>query len=170
MSITIGRSSRCDIIVPNNFVSGVHAEISKVNGQYVYRDRSSNGSTINGQIIHNSSVAIAPGTNVLMADRVPLPWDRIYQQLPLQGVNAFEETGKTVFDPVYVSRQEQYRPSLETESSPVGWCILAFLIPLLGWILYFGWKADNPAKALAVCRWAWIGFATNFVIGFLSVL
>lgn len=46
----------------------------------------------------------------------------------------------------------------EDNSSPIGWCILSFLIPLVGWILYFCWRNSKPKKASAVCTWAWIGF------------
>lgn len=166
MSITIGRSSKCDIIVPDSYVSAVHAEISRVNGQYVYRDRSSNGSTINGQLIHNTAIAVAPGANILMANRVPLPWDRIYQQLPLQGVPAYDSGGQTRMQ---YSTQGAYQQAPASET-PVGWCILSFLIPILGWILYFAWRSDNPAKAEAVCTWAWIGFAVNILISILYAL
>lgn len=49
-------------------------------------------------------------------------------------------------------------------SSPIGWCILAFLFPIVGWILYFVWRGEKPKKAGAVCTWAWIGFAANILI------
>lgn len=51
-------------------------------------------------------------------------------------------------------------------SSPIGWCILSFLIPLVGWILYFSWRRTKPRKASAVCTWAWIGFVVNLVVTF----
>lgn len=42
----------------------------------------------------------------------------------------------------------------DDNSSPIGWCILSFLIPLVGWILYFCWRSTKPNKASAVCTWA----------------
>lgn len=51
-------------------------------------------------------------------------------------------------------------------STPVGWCILSFLIPLVGWILYFSWRRTKPHKASAVCTWAWIGVALNLIVTF----
>lgn len=54
----------------------------------------------------------------------------------------------------------------EDNSTPVGWCILSFLIPLVGWILYFSWRHTKPKKASAVCTWAWIGFIVNIIVMF----
>lgn len=57
--------------------------------------------------------------------------------------------------------------SSDDDSSPVGWCILSFLIPLVGWILYFSWRRSKPKKASAVCTWAWIGFVVNLLVMFI---
>lgn len=54
----------------------------------------------------------------------------------------------------------------EDNPSPVGWCILSFLIPIVGWILYFSWRRTKPLKASAVCTWAWIGFVVNLIVTF----
>lgn len=54
----------------------------------------------------------------------------------------------------------------DDDSSPIGWCILSFIIPLVGWILYFSWRRTKPRKASAVCTWAWIGFAVNLIVTF----
>lgn len=54
----------------------------------------------------------------------------------------------------------------DDDPSPVGWCILSFIIPLVGWILYFSWRKTKPRKASAVCTWAWIGFAVNLIVTF----
>jgi hypothetical protein len=63
--------------------------------------------------------------------------------------------------------QQSYQPTSQIQSddtsSPIGWCILSFLIPLVGWILYFCWRGSKPRKASAVCTWAWIGFAVNII-------
>ena len=57
--------------------------------------------------------------------------------------------------------------SPEDNSTPWGWCILAFIIPLVGWILYFSWRRTKPNKASAVCTWAWIGFGVNLILMFI---
>lgn len=68
------------------------------------------------------------------------------------------------YQPQYQPQNYPYPANNDDNSSPVGWCILAFLIPLVGWILYFSWKRNKPKKASAVCTWAWIGFVLNIII------
>ena len=84
-TITIGRSSKCDIIIPDECVSRIHAEIMRNGNEFVYRDMGKNGTNIGGQMIHNERVAIAPGTTVLLANRIPLSWAQVYAMLPGQG-------------------------------------------------------------------------------------
>lgn len=62
------------------------------------------------------------------------------------------------------------RTDSEDSSSPIGWCILSFIIPLVGWILYFNWRRTKPDKASAVCTWAWIGFVVNLFITFAGMM
>ena len=83
-TITIGRSSHCDIIIPNDSVSREHARVSIVGGNYVYEDVGKNGSVIGGRVIHGQRVTIAAGTDVLLAGKVPLPWAQIYSMIPLK--------------------------------------------------------------------------------------
>lgn len=143
--LTIGRSSSCDIIIPDNNVSRVHAEISRNGNEFVYHDMGKNGSTINGRIIHNERVIIAPGTTVLLANRIPLPWGQIYSMLP-GGSNVPSEQETHVGHvpqnqgPVYVQPYKEDRLGF-------GWGLLAFLIPLAGWIMYFCWKEETPKRA-----------------------
>lgn len=82
-TITIGRSSKCDIVVPYEGVSRIHAEISITGNQYIFKDLSTNGSSLGGRMIHNERLAVSPGAEILLANRIPLPWAQVYAQLPL---------------------------------------------------------------------------------------
>ena len=175
-TITVGRSRDCDIVIADSGVSRLHAEISLVGGQYVYRDVSSNGSAIGGRIILNDKVIVAPGTRIMLANRVPLPWNQVQQLLPLHG----GDQGRTEITPGGVT--QPYRPSNNYDPVPppppryykpdelgVGWAILAFLIPLVGWIFYFVWKDETPRRASQVATWAWVGFGVNLIVTFASM-
>lgn len=164
-TITIGRSSHCDIIIPNDSVSREHARVSIVGGNYVYEDVGKNGSVIGGRVIHGQRVTIAAGTDVLLAGKVPLPWAQIYSMIPLKGVRPYEN--ETHYEPVQ-NNSPQY-VYVTDESIGVGYGILAFLIPIAGWIMYFIWKDDSPKKASQANTIAWISFAIN-IIGVLAAL
>lgn len=154
-SITIGRSSSCDIVIPDNRVSRNHATLSIVNGTYVYRDTSTNGSTLNGQII-TGPVKITPGAPIMLDGRVPLPWAQIYARLPLSGTVAYGSGATQVGEIPVVAKDPE-------DQAGFGWCLLAFLIPLVGLILYFAWRGNYPNKANTVGIWALIGFVINLI-------
>lgn len=157
-TIRVGRSSSCDIVIDDDSVSRIHAEISLVNGQYVYKDISSNGTNLGGRMLHNESVVVAPGSTLLLSNRIPLPWSKVYAQLPQQGVRPFE--GETKVTGIM---------SKDEGGLGVGWGILAFLIPVAGWIMYFCWKDDAPRKASQASSLAWVSFAIGFVLNLLLI-
>ena len=51
----------------------------------------------------------------------------------------------------------------------IGWGILAFFIPLAGWIMYFCWKGETPHRASQAATWAWVGFGLGVFINILSL-
>lgn len=158
-SLTIGRSRRCDIIIPYEKISRQHARISVVGGQYVYEDIGKNGSVIGGRIIHGERVLVAAGTEILLAGRVPLPWTQVYSMLPLHGVHPFD--GETKYEP---HPMEQNVVSLPDEDLGVGWCVLAFLFPIAGWLMYFSYKDESPRKASQANTIAWVSFVIGVVL------
>lgn len=166
--LTIGRSNHCDIIVPHDSVSREHARISVVGGGYVYEDIGKNGSVIGGRVIHGERLAVAPGANILLAGKVPLPWAQIYTMLPLHGVNPYNHE---------TSVASQQGPGISggyvnpkaNESIPIGWGILSFLVPIIGWIMYFKWKAEYPKRATQAATIAWVSFILNLLSFFAAL-
>ncbi len=164
-TITIGRSSKCDIIVPNELISRRHAEISLIGNQYVYKDVSKNGTNIGGRIICNEKIVIAPDANVLLANQVPLPWAQIYALLPLQGIKPYESQTVAYQDENYIHSM----PPFQKDELGVGWGILAFFIPIAGWIMYFCWKDRTPHRASQAAIIAWISFGIGFFLNIIAL-
>lgn len=162
-TITIGRSHECDIMVTDPNISRIHARISRVGGQYVFEDVSSNGSTLNGQTIRGQRIKVAPGAPILLANRVPLPWNQVYQMLPAGPVNPYEEKTN-----VYSGGYQQggaagnYVPVYaDQDRCSAGFWILCFFFPIVGWILWGVWRRRLPNRAHSVAVAAWIGFAVG---------
>lgn len=86
-SITVGRDLSCDIILNNPRISRMHASISVVNGGYVYKDMSTNGSVVNGKTVKSKNVNIRPGDTILLAATDALPWSKVQMLLPLNAGN-----------------------------------------------------------------------------------
>lgn len=66
----------------------------------------------------------------------------------------------------YPQQQPYYPPvqSQKEDKASVGLCIISFIIPLVGWILYFVKRDEYPNKAKACSTWAWVGFVLNFIV------
>ncbi len=175
MPITIGRSSQCDIILSDASISRVHAEIYLNNGQYIYADKSSNGSNIGGQIIINKKVVIAPGTLVLLSNRIPLPWDKVYSLLSTSSYRVNEvQTVKRVNQQIaggqpnlqlesYEDKINEVYLPYKADKLEIGWGILAFIIPIAGWIMYFAWKDETPNRAGIAGLIGTVAFVINII-------
>ena len=82
--VRIGRDPHNDIRIDDKWdtVSNLHGEILCENGDLTFTDHSSNGTVINGQKIHNTSVGIYPGDTILLANAFDLDWDVIRRFFP----------------------------------------------------------------------------------------
>ena len=64
LKVLIGRSSQCDYVIPNpeqhGTVSGKHATLSETDNPntFLFEDHSTNGSYINGKLLHNNSCTV----------------------------------------------------------------------------------------------------------------
>lgn len=137
--------------------------MSIINGQYVYRDCSTNGSSLNGEMIYNRAVAISPGANIILANKVSLPWNQVYAMMPLPGHHpAVPSYAPPSAPPAYTPSSS----SADDDSTPVLLCILSFIFPLLGIILYFCWNDSRPKRAGAVGTAALAGIVLNLIVIF----
>lgn len=95
-----------------------------------------------------------------------------------QTYNPPQQTGSQGYPPQqpvqqnYPLQQPYYPPvqPQQEDKAKVGLCILSFLIPLVGWILYFANRNDYPVKAKACSTWAWVGFVLNIILLFSGVV
>jgi phosphoserine phosphatase RsbU/P len=68
LRITIGRSARNDLCIPDPFASRVHAEVRREGDQYVLQDLgSANGTLYNGERVENM-VALTPGGRIQIGE------------------------------------------------------------------------------------------------------
>lgn len=51
------------------------------------------------------------------------------------------------------------------ESVGAAYIVLSLLIPLIGFILYFSWKKEQPQKANSLLPWAFVGIVVNIILG-----
>ena len=82
--MTIGRAVGNDLQVDQSFgrVSNEHATLEIQDGQLIFIDHSSNGSTINGRNIHHSSIAIQNGDEIMLANSYKVEWPHILKHFP----------------------------------------------------------------------------------------
>lgn len=82
--VTIGRAPECDLVVDQSYgrVSNEHATLEIQDGQLIFKDHSSNGTMINGRLIHQSSIAIQNGDKIMLADAYELSWAIILRLFP----------------------------------------------------------------------------------------
>lgn len=53
------------------------------------------------------------------------------------------------------------------DSGSFGWAILGFIIPLVGFILYFCWRANKPKCAEKALWGGVVGFCINLILSFM---
>lgn len=155
--ISIGRGD-CDIKIydPQQRVSSHHADIEKIehtgNTEYIFYDRSTNGTLINGEKIHrtskdvyfeypdihpSSSMRRFPAPQIFLAclTEYPLNWNDV--------MIAFQNTdvNKTLFDDPYKEQGPVTAPKPPINTQPFegesakGWLIAIYIFAVLGGLL-----------------------------------
>ena len=88
----------------------------------------------------------------------PMPQQQMYNQQPM---------GAPMGQQMYNQPMPQANVN---DSGSIGWGILGFLIPLIGFILYFVWKNTKPKSAKVAGIGGLIGFCLNMVLYFTGAL
>lgn len=191
-TVTVGRTADNNISINNDFVSRHHLvirglETLNTGGGTSYQieieDISANGSGLNGRRIHHQTETIdytstAQLPQVLLAGRTEceLDWNRVIRELKQQGwqsgaaQHVAQASGQQ-----YPSSGQNYNnvtpvPTNPNDKLDAGMAVICFIVPLLGWILWAVWKQEYPHKASSSAKWAWIGFAVQFVFNVLMTI
>lgn len=184
--ISVGRSN-CDITLYGEYVSSHHLDViwesqNEKGSSYkvTIKDHSTNGTGVNGRKIKHESYSFMVNQSVksLMNDSSSLP------QVMIAGLASYTLEWKTVLNILFekmdlpTSVIDEYNGSTDVhdevitppklENITVGYGILCFIIPIVGWILGAIWKSKNPIKAKSANKLAWYGFLFNLVTSFLS--
>ena len=167
--VTIGSEADNDIQLSNPYVSRHHLIIRGTDTIFTggdckkhyfieIEDISTNGTGIDGRRLHRQTERIEYlGTQLLPQvmlggrEECILDWPVVISRLKSQGWH------KEVLPP-----PPPPRPSEEV--LPVGWIIVSFLSPIIGWILWGVWKSEHPDKASQAAKWAWIGLIAIIIL------
>lgn len=181
--VTVGRAPDSDILYGPEcvHVSNLHGMIYSQDNQLIYKDMSTNGTLVNNRQVHHQSIAISYGDCILLAGRYPLTWDRIQIFFPMGWNVSPGNTGKTVVNPEYQSRQPSVgnnpfsgdmpfqtktaAATVEVEVTRFNWGAF-FLYPFWGFAngmwwafligLLFGWTIiPNFLFGVMGSKWAW---------------
>lgn len=181
-SISIGRGDYdIKIYDPNNRVSTHHADIERIKTdsgfQFVYIDRSTNGSVINGEKIHHQRKIISSGMK--NSGKGSSPWPPVILLACSSDYSLNWSSVEKAFNEKYgsVSVVNNRVPSEEIDQSivrsnmdhdlSVGWIVLALIFPIVGWVMYYQWKDISYYKARRISTLSWVGFIISFVINLL---
>ena len=99
----------------------------------------------------------------------PQPMNNGMPQQPMQGQPMYNQPMQNpgMGQPMYNQQMPQQNVN---DSGSIGWGILGFLIPIVGFILYFVWKQTKPKSAKVAGIGGLIGFCLNMVLYFTGAL
>jgi len=157
LKVLIGRSSQCDFTIENpeshGTVSGKHATIyqTEIEGTFILEDHSTNGTYVNGLLVHNAEHVIGLNENITLGRSYELDLANIISRYLVTS----KTTKKKVERPQYVSPEPvrepiqeeptRWSPDSSTEESALGTSNepntssmekIIYKIPSWYWILY----------------------------------
>lgn len=169
--VTVGRLADNDIQIADNqdvsrhhlIIRGIDQPVTGGRTKYLIEitDDSTNGTGINGKLLkHQSTIIEYNGTvnlpEVLLAGRpeLVLNWNQVISLLKSKGWKPFVSRGGGGGDDL---------PSV-SEKLDLFLCIVSFLIPLVGLILWGVYRKEHPQKAEWAAKLALGGFVIGFII------
>lgn len=178
--ITVGRSN-CDVVIHSEFVSSRHLDIfwepqnETSSYKVTIRDHSTNGTGVNGRKIKNESYSffVSKSIQSLINDSSSLPQVMIagLADHTLNWCNVLNVLFDKMGLPTSVVEINEVETNADIELTPtndqsitIGYGILCFLFPIVGWILGAVWKTQFPKKAKSANKLACWGFVFNFTI------
>ena len=125
----------------------------------------------------HEKVLVMSYDTLILANSSPLPWNQVIALLPVSSVNLEKKTvpRQHAPEPVYQSVPNNYpppppapvpAPHVNEDSLGFGWGVLAFFLPIAGWIMYFAWREETPKRAGNAGLLGIIGFVVNLILFF----
>lgn len=173
ISVSVGRKD-CDVIVSGDVVSGHHLDIEyredilpngSKQGYLVVKDRSTNGTSVNGRYLHHATFDIPlndktdfPPIYLAGREEYLMDWDAVLLMLKVKGMKSTQQPG-----PLPPTPSPDPDP-VENEKIGIGYAVLSFLFPIVGWVLWAQWKKNTPVRARHAAYCAWAGFLVGFIV------
>jgi len=158
-TVSVGREG-CDI----NFspsekkISRHHLDIEQRavaggSNQYIVRDRSTNGTVVNGEKIHNSEKTITDRStpSILLAGEVNLDWNEVQRAFSNKNVSTRPPAPAPVPTSVPASKPSSLPSSVFQGYNATGWVVVTYIFAVLGgWLgIVFGLIAYSSKTVLA---------------------
>lgn len=175
LKLIIGRSSQCDYTIENaeqhGTVSGKHATISETDipNTYLFEDHSTNGSYINGQLLHNDSCKVKSSDHITLGRTYTLPLRDIIKRYftERRTTKKKQQKERTQSEPCSTSMQPQVRISEKKETRPMSSSEEAIVV-----------NSDATMQAHTVVtrtntkekvpNWFWILYSISILISFVA--
>lgn len=182
--VSVGRTN-CDVTLAGEYVSGHHLDIiwepqNEASYRVTVKDHSTNGTGVNCRKIKNDSYSFVVNQSVqsLMRDSSSLP------QVMIAGLASYTlnwgDVLNVLFEKMDLSTSvlrdgsvvylDPPEPPVNVSGISIGYAILCFLVPIVGWVLSHVWTSEYPMRAKSANRLAWFGFMFNIVVYILSII
>lgn len=187
--VSIGREDDNDIVIKNADISRHHIAIKGIENpltggekqfQLVVTDLgSTNGTGYNGRLLRNDSVTIDyngtinfPVVMLAGKEEFSVNWKDVMGRLRAKGWNpsvsiTAGNTNNVNATNVIIQDPNNNNPE---DKLGIGLCIVCFLFPVVGWILWGIYRNKYAHKASTAATIAWTSFIINFIINIILII